>query len=59
LPPPARPRNPAIDAIFARWDSTTTPGCAVAATRNGQVLYEGGYGMANLDYDIPNGPAMV
>jgi CubicO group peptidase (beta-lactamase class C family) len=53
------PRNPAIDAIFARWDSTTTPGCAVAATRNGQVLYERGYGMANLDYDIPNGPAMV
>jgi CubicO group peptidase (beta-lactamase class C family) len=53
------PRNASIDRIFAEWDKPGSPGCAVGAFRDGRVLYERGYGMANLDYDISNGPRMV
>ena len=53
------PPNPAIDRIFAEWDKPTSPGCAVGVIRDGKLVYGRGYGMANLDYDIPNGPRMV
>ena len=55
----AQARNPAIDRIFAEWDKPGSPGCALGVVRDGRMVYERGYGMANLDYDIPNGPRMV
>ena len=51
--------NPAVDKIFAEWDKPSSPGCAVGAIQNNRYLYQHGYGMANLDYDIPNSPEMV
>lgn len=42
-----------VDALFAQWDKPNSPGCAVAIIKDGQVLYKRGYGIANLDYDIP------
>ena len=51
--------NPPIDRIFAEYDKPTSPGCAVGAIQNNRYLYKRGYGMANLDYDIPNAPEMV
>jgi CubicO group peptidase (beta-lactamase class C family) len=51
--------NPAVDRIFAEWDKPTSPGCAVGATKDNRYVYQRGYGMANLDYDIPNAPEMV
>jgi CubicO group peptidase (beta-lactamase class C family) len=51
--------QPAIDKIFAEWDKPTSPGCAVGAIQNNRYMYQHGYGMANLDYDIPNDPKMV
>jgi len=51
--------NPAVDKIFAEWDKPNSPGCAVGAIQNNRYLYQRGYGMANLDYDIPNAPEMV
>ena len=53
------PRNPRVDRIFAEWDKPDSPGCAVGAIQNGRFIYQRGYGMANLDYDIPNSPDMV
>jgi len=53
------PRNAKVDRLFAEWDKPDTPGCAVGAVQNGKFLYQRGYGMANLDYDIPNSPDMV
>jgi CubicO group peptidase (beta-lactamase class C family) len=53
------PRNAAVDRIFAEWDRPDSPGCALGVVQGGRLVYERGYGMANLDYDIPNGPAMV
>ena len=51
--------DPRIDRLFAQWDKPGSPGCAVGVIRDGKLVYERGYGMANLDYDIPNSPRMV
>ena len=51
--------NPKVDKIFAQWDKPTSPGCALGVLQSGRFIYERGYGMANLDYDIPNSPKMV
>ena len=51
--------NPAIDTLFAAWDRPGSPGCAVAVSRAGELIYSRGYGYANLDYDIPITPQTV
>jgi CubicO group peptidase (beta-lactamase class C family) len=51
--------DPRIDRLFAQWDKPGSPGCAVGVVRDGKLVYERGYGMANLDYDIPSSPRMV
>jgi CubicO group peptidase (beta-lactamase class C family) len=48
-----------VDRIFANWDTRQTPGCAVGVARNGQTILERAYGMANLEYDVPNTPATI
>jgi CubicO group peptidase (beta-lactamase class C family) len=54
-----QPANAAIDRIFAQWDKPDSPGCTAGAIQNGRLVYQRGYGMANLDYAIPNSPQMV
>ena len=51
--------NPKVDKIFAQWDRADSPGCALGVLQNSRFVYQRGYGMANLDYDIPNSPRMV
>src|SRR6185503_16280744 len=53
------PRNAKVDRIFAQWDKADSPGCAIGVVQDGKFVYQRGYGMANLDYDIPNSPRMV
>lgn len=36
------------DKVFAAWNSTHTPGCAVGIAQGGKVLLTRGYGMADL-----------
>lgn len=45
---------PQIDALFAPWDKTTTPGGSLAILREGEIVYQREFGMANLDHSIPN-----
>lgn len=63
LPSAARaqrfPANARVDRLFAQWDKPESPGCALGVVKNGRFIYERGYGMANLDYDIPNSPRLV
>lgn len=47
------------DTVFARWDSTTTPGCALGVGRPGQVLLTRGYGMADLETGTRITPATI
>ena len=49
----AQPSTDALDAVFAEWDREDSPGCAAGALRNGEVVFRGAYGMANLDHAVP------
>jgi len=42
-----------VDKLFEKWDKPDSPGCALAVIKDGRILYKRGYGMANLDHDIP------
>ena len=44
---------PRIDSVFATWDQTRSPGCALGIVQDGELVLTRGYGMANLDYGIP------
>ena len=48
-----------VDKLFAAWNRTDSPGCAVGISRNGEVVYEHGYGMANLELRVPVTPDTV
>ena len=48
-----------VDSIFARWNSQSTPGCAVGVSRNGMPIFERAHGMADLEHDIANSPATI
>jgi CubicO group peptidase (beta-lactamase class C family) len=41
-----------IDALFANWNRTDSPGCAISVMRDGRIIYKHAYGMANLDHDV-------
>ena len=49
----------AINRIFSEWNTADSPGCALGIMRDGQLIYAKGYGMANLEYNIPNSPSSV
>jgi len=42
-----------VDAIFAAYDNTRSPGCAVGVIQDGEFVLRRGYGMANLEHGIP------
>lgn len=44
--------QPRVDAVFARM-TPETPGCAAAAARNGRVLVDAAYGVADLERGAP------
>jgi len=62
-------RNLSADSLAARVDSLIIrqnplfkpggPGCAIAVIRDGKIVFERGYGLANLDWAIPNSPTTV
>jgi CubicO group peptidase (beta-lactamase class C family) len=48
-----------VDKVFEKWNRTDSPGCAVGVYKDGQTVYEHGYGMANLNDDVPITPETV
>jgi CubicO group peptidase (beta-lactamase class C family) len=48
-----------VDALFAEWSKPDSPGCAVGVVRAGKTLVARGYGMADLEHDIPITPRTV
>lgn len=48
------PQQASIDSIFSNWDSPDSPGATVGIIKNGKLIFAKGYGLANLDYNIPN-----
>ncbi len=49
----------AVDEIFVDVAKPASPGCAVAVARDGQLLYTKGYGLANIEENIPLSPESV
>lgn len=48
-----------IDSLFARWDKTNSPGCAVGIIKDGAFILQKGYGMANLELGVAITPYTV
>jgi CubicO group peptidase (beta-lactamase class C family) len=48
-----------VDAIFERWAGTATPGCSVAASREGKTVLAKAYGMTDLERDVRNNPDTI
>lgn len=53
------PQQTKIDAIFSKWNKPNSPGGSVGIIKDGKLIFTKGYGIANLDYNIPNGPETV
>ena len=48
-----------VDAVFAEYDKTNSPGCALAILKDGKIIYERAYGMSNLEYNIGINPTSI
>ena len=58
--PPAHAQDAAakVDELFS-WVKPGMPGCALAVSRNGELLVNRAYGLANLETGTPIGPHTV
>src|SRR5215470_15084645 len=45
--------NPAVDAIFADLTKPGSPGCALGIYRDSKIIYAKGYGLANVEENLP------
>jgi CubicO group peptidase (beta-lactamase class C family) len=48
-----------VDIIFNEYDKINSPGCALAILQDGKTIYKKGYGMSNLEYNIPISPSSI
>lgn len=46
-------QNAEVDDLFEKYNDTEIPGIAVSVNKDGQSIYQKGFGMANLEYGIP------
>jgi CubicO group peptidase (beta-lactamase class C family) len=51
--------NARVDKLFEKWNRTDSPGCALSVMKDGRIIYEHGYGMADLDHDVTITPSTV
>lgn len=42
-----------MDELFSQWNNSHSPGCALAVVKDGEIIYNRGYGMADLEHHIP------
>lgn len=57
--PPAQKMKAAVDEVFEDLTRPGSPGCALGVYRDGQMLYEKGYGLANIEEDVAITPKSV
>ena len=48
-----------VDAQFAEWNKRDSPGCGVGVSRSGAIVFERGYGTANVERAVPISPSTV
>src|ERR1700683_4364439 len=49
----------AVDKLFEQWNTPSSPGCAVAVLKDGRIVFEHGYGMGDLNHNVPITTATV
>ena len=49
----------AVDEIFSDLTKPGSPGCALAVARDGKIIYENGYGLANIEENVAIMPQTV
>jgi CubicO group peptidase (beta-lactamase class C family) len=49
----------AVDEVFGDFAKPGSPGCALGVYRDGQIIYAKGYGLANLEENVPITPQSV
>lgn len=54
-----QPRNGKVDQIFEQYTKPGSPGCAMAVMKDGEIVYKQGYGLADLEHNLPILPATV
>ena len=54
-----QPQANAIDSIFAKWTTPNSPGCGLGVIKDGALVFAKGYGLANMEYNIPNSISSV
>lgn len=54
-----QPVNEHVDSIFTRYTTPGSPGCALAVMKNGKIIYQQAYGLANLENNVPITPETV
>ncbi|NVK51754.1 MAG: beta-lactamase family protein [Flavobacteriaceae bacterium] len=45
-----------VNELFKKWNNSSSPGAAIGIIENGKLVYSKGYGLANLEHNIPNTP---
>ena len=48
-----------VEKLFEKWAKPDSPGCALSVIQDGKIVYEHGFGMADLDHDISISPGTV
>ena len=51
--------NEQVDSLFADVTKSGSPGCALGVFRDGKIVYQKGYGLANVENNIPITPETV
>lgn len=49
----------AVDAIFSDLSKPGSPGCSLAVARKGKIIYQRGYGLANIEENVAITPQTV
>ena len=49
----------AVDEVFSDLTKPGSPGCALAVYRDGRIIYAKGYGLANIEENVPITPQSV
>jgi CubicO group peptidase (beta-lactamase class C family) len=52
-------RESAIDEVFAAYAKPGAPGCVVGVIRESRLVFSRGYGLANIEHDVPLTPKTV
>lgn len=48
-----------VDRLFAAWDTTATPGAQLIVIKDGRVVHQRGYGMADLEQGVVMTPETI